>query len=233
METRKTRIGLVAMMVMGGVLAYVFTAGGGSLEPSSPPQPTMRTLSELYDKVDSLGRGGMTYPEKPGFDQWSVSEAPIGPWIRLVIDGNEIEGESTVATLDRENKIECYGFDYGLDTPREESTGMLTGRRQHSPVSILKRVDKSSPLLYKALCENEPVNSVEIRFYRPVPGGQGQEEHYYTILLENGYVATIRSAYTNVEGFPLLEKVSFVFQDITWTYEIGGATHHDSWAGEA
>ena len=31
----------------------------------------------------------------------------------------------------------------------------------------------------------------------------------------------------------MMEEVSFVFQDITWTYEIGGATHKDSWKGEA
>ena len=110
--------------------------------------------------------------------------------------------------------------------PRDQATGTISGKRQHSPVTVVKPVDKASPLLYKALCTHEPVNSAEFRFFRPDRVGPEPDEHYYTVLLENGYVESITAIGRG------MEKVGFVFQDITWTYEIGGATHKDSWKGE-
>ncbi|MCE7735339.1 MAG: type VI secretion system tube protein Hcp [Candidatus Heimdallarchaeota archaeon] len=159
-----------------------------------------------------------------------------GIHLKLKIDGNDIEGESTIASLERENTIEVYSYRYEVITPREASSGALTGRRQHSPIVITKRIDKTSPLLFKALTMNEPVDEGQFRFYRPSVGGEGNEEHYMTVLIEQGYVASYRtftiSDYTG-QGTFLMEEVSFVFQDITITYEIGGATHKDSWRGDA
>jgi type VI secretion system secreted protein Hcp len=156
--------------------------------------------------------------------------------LTLEIDGNSIEGESTIASMEREGTIECVSFFSELSTPRDAATGLLTGRRQHAPLTIVKRIDKSTPLLLKALAQNEPVTSGIFRFFRPSPSGGG-EVHYYTILIETGYVASVRheqsnNLYEESIGLPVMERVSFVFQDITWTYEIGGATHTDSWRGE-
>ena len=159
-----------------------------------------------------------------------------GIHLMLQIDGTDIEGESTITSLDRENTIEVWSYRYEVITPREDSTGLATGRRQHSPIVITKRIDKSSPLLFKALAQNEPVTSGEFRFYRPDPAGSGAEEHYMTVLIEFGYVSSYRTftlSDYSCGGTQLMEEISFVFQDITITYEIGGATHKDSWRGEA
>ena len=152
--------------------------------------------------------------------------------LRLLIDGNDIEGESTIASMDREDTIECSAFTYGLSTPRDETSLVLTARRQHTPVTITKRIDKSTPLLLKALCRNEPVTTAEFRFFRPSPGGSGAEEHFYTVLLENGFISAVeQESFDAITGGemapPMMEEVSFVFKEITWTYEIGGATHMD------
>ncbi len=162
---------------------------------------------------------------------------PNTVFLNLEVDGNNIEGESTMASMDREGSIECVSYYHEVITPREDATGALTGRRQHHPITIVKRIDKSSPLMFKALCLNEPITKGRFRFFRRT-GETGTEQHIYTVLIEKGYVAGIREESANVlygdgESQPLLERVSFVFQDITKTYEIGGATHKDSWAGEA
>ena len=163
----------------------------------------------------------------------------ITVFLNLEVDGNNIEGESTMASMDRVGSIECVSFYSELTTPREGATGSLTGRRQHLPITIVKRIDKTSPLMFKALCLNEPITKGRFRFFRRDDSyGSGAEQHIYTVLIEQGYVAGIREESANVlygdgESQPLLERVSFVFQDITKTYEIGGATHTDSWAGEA
>jgi type VI secretion system secreted protein Hcp len=155
----------------------------------------------------------------------------------LTIDGNYVEGESSVVSLDRAGTIECSSFRYGVTTPYGRRSGRRTGRRQHEPVKVHKRIDKSTPLLLKALCNHEPVNEAEFRFYRPSPTGSGAEEHFFTVLLENGYISGVRQLSEDAimggeAAPPMMEEVTFVFQDITWTYEPNGATHHDSWRGE-
>lgn len=229
MKDAKVRTMLVAVLVVGGVLVYGLRSSGGNLEPSGNPAPTMRTLDEIYSSVNALAggacdetAGGLTYVEKLKLEQLITSGSSSVPYLWLQINGNDIEGESTIASMDREGTIECQSFDHEIRVPYDPVTFAFEGRRIHGAVSIIKRTDKTSPLLYKALCRNEPVDKAEFRFYRSSLGGSGAEEHYSTVLLENGYVVGIR------RSFPNLERVTFIYQDITWTYEIGGATYRDS-----
>jgi len=156
--------------------------------------------------------------------------------LRLQIDGNDVEGESTIASMEREGTIEIASFSSGVFTPIDPASGMPAGRRQHRPVKIIKRIDKSTPLLIKALANNEPVTSAEFMFFRPSPGGSGAEEKYMTILLEDGLISSdsflSEDAVMGGESAPpMMETVGFTFYKITWTYEIGGATHMDTWDG--
>ena len=155
----------------------------------------------------------------------------------LTIDGNLIEGESSVVSLDREGTIECSSFRYGVMIPPARRSGRRAQRRQHELGRVHKRIDKSTPLLLKALCNHESVNEAEFRFYRPSPTGSGAEEHFFTVVLQNGYVSGVSQLSEDAiiagdAAPPMMEEVAFVFQDITWTYEPNGATHHDSWRGE-
>lgn len=153
-------------------------------------------------------------------------------YLTLEIQGRRIEGESTVQTMERENTIVCESYEHALTTSRAPGTVELAAKRQHRPVTITKRVDKSTPLLLRALCTNERVTKAEFRFFRPSPAGG--EEHFYTVLLEDGFVSAVEqlsdddiSAHKTP---PTMERVSFVFRSITWTYEAGGATHRDDLA---
>ncbi|MFC1948753.1 type VI secretion system tube protein TssD [Chloroflexota bacterium] len=152
--------------------------------------------------------------------------------LKLQIGGNDIVGESTTTTLDREDTIECSSFTCGVEFPRDENTGALADRRLHSPVTISKRIDQTTPLLLKALCEEERVEA-EFRFYRPAIAAAGTEEHFYTISLGGARISSVEQqsldAITGgVDAPPMMEEVSFVFYTITWTYPISGATHRDT-----
>ena len=151
----------------------------------------------------------------------------------LKASGADIKGESTQHSLGRENSIECLYFEQAVKTAREAGSGMASGRRQYEPLLIRKRIDKSSPLIAKALVENQVIEAT-FKFFRPTPAGDGTTQQFYTIKIEDGRVAsqkmyvpdTIVPA-TSTE--PPLEEVSFVFHTISWTFTNGGVTHEDTW----
>ncbi len=152
-------------------------------------------------------------------------------WIRGTTQG-EIRGDSTVTSLNREGTIEAFQLEHAVHVPTERS-GMSTEERSHSPIKIVKRIDRSSPLLHQALCNNEELE-VTIRFYRPNPAGDGTTEQYYTIRLTQARVSSIKTISPNTihdlsSNEPPMEEVSFVFGTINWTYEPDGIEHEDAW----
>jgi type VI secretion system secreted protein Hcp len=152
----------------------------------------------------------------------------------LKANGTDIQGESTQTSLGRENSIECVYYEQSVITAREAGSGLATGRRQYPPLMIRKRIDKSSPLLMKALVENTAIEAT-FKFYRPNPNGDGTTEQFYTVGIKQGRIASIKQFVpdamqpaTSTE--PPMEEVSFVFHTIGWTITNGGVTHEDVWS---
>jgi type VI secretion system secreted protein Hcp len=154
----------------------------------------------------------------------------------LKSNGKDVKGESTQVSMGREGSIECISYEESVSAARETGTNMVTGRRQHQPIRIVKRIDSASPLLMKALVENEKVEGA-FKFYRPNPGGDGTTEQFYTVEIKEGNVASVKQFVqdtidSDTAGLPPLEMVEFVFKDIVWRNEKGGVTHTDSWSGK-
>jgi len=54
METKKAKTTVVVgLLALAGLVVFSLTAGGGNLEPSAPPGPTMKTLDEVYNAATS------------------------------------------------------------------------------------------------------------------------------------------------------------------------------------
>ncbi len=153
--------------------------------------------------------------------------------LTLKANGTVIKGASSQVSLGRADTIECVFFDFHVKTAREAGSGLATGRRQYDPITIRKRIDKASPLISKALTENQVIEGV-FKFYRPNPTGDGTTEQFYTIEIKRGRVSnqrqwlpdTIQPA-SHLE--PPMEEVTFVFHTINWTITEGGVTHEDTW----
>ncbi|HEY1416715.1 MAG TPA: type VI secretion system tube protein TssD [Myxococcaceae bacterium] len=155
----------------------------------------------------------------------------------LKANGKDIKGESTQQSMGRADSIECVSFNSGVTSAREAASNLATGRRQHEPLIIRKRIDKASPLLAKALVQNETVEGT-FKFYRPNPAGDGTTEQFFIVAIKGGRVFEQKLMILNTlspeeASEPPLEEVGFVFQTITWTYTNGGIEHEDNWAGKA
>ena len=156
--------------------------------------------------------------------------------VHLFLKANsvEIQGESSQLDLGRENSIECVEFKDSVRTAREHGSRMAVGRRVHEPIEIMKRIDRSSPLLAKALCRNEKIEG-EFKFFRPNPSGDGTTEQYFTISITEGRVDSIERHSPNTfdpaeSKSPALETVRFVYGKITWLFTPTGAEAVDEWS---
>ena len=152
----------------------------------------------------------------------------------LTANGTKIDGDSTILSMDRENSIECLSFEDSVRTAREASSGMASGERTYEPIRIVKRIDKSSPLLAKSLCNNEVIEAT-FKFFRPNPAGDGTTEQHFTVEFQEGRIGSVTRVSPDVidpasANQPPTEEVTFVFGWIRWCYEPDGVEHIDHWS---
>ncbi len=154
--------------------------------------------------------------------------------LKLKANGEEIKGESSQLDLGREDTIECLQFKDSVRTAREHGSRAAVGRRVHEPIEIVKRIDKSSPLLAKALCRNEKIEG-EFQFVRPNPAGDGTTEQFFTVEIKEGRIDAIERvsplALDPAEAkAPPMETVRFVYGTIRWIFVPTGAEYVDTWS---
>ena len=70
----------------------------------------------------------------------------------------------------------------------------------HKPLMITKELDKSTPLLYNVLVNNENIPEWKLEFWTPqikAAAGTGAEVQHYTIELTNANIASIQQYMLN------------------------------------
>ena len=127
--------------------------------------------------------------------------------------------------------IQAFGFDNEVVVERDSASGVSTGRRLYKPIRIVKAIDKSTPLLAKALAQNQVITA-EFRLRRP-SADNSTVATYYTVSITGARVAGIRDWKTNTRDLSAdragdLEEVSFIFTSITFTWVDGGVTFTDT-----
>jgi type VI secretion system secreted protein Hcp len=146
----------------------------------------------------------------------------------------ETQGDinGSVTQAGRENKIEVYAFRHGVKSPRDAASGLPTGKRQHEPFSVLKPTDKASPLLYKALVDNENVTEWKLNCWKP--SSSGKELNYYDVILTNANVCAMETEMRNNKDpnqmkYEICDTARFTYQKIEWVYVDGGISAEDDW----
>ena len=116
----------------------------------------------------------------------------------------------------------------------DRNVGQLTGKRQHSPLTIVREVDSSSPLLWQGLCTNEVLKSVDISLVGRPPSGSG-EVVVERITLTNAVISKIHrysprlGSSRDVHNPSELEEIQFTFQKITFSNVAGSISTSDDW----
>jgi type VI secretion system secreted protein Hcp len=127
-------------------------------------------------------------------------------------------------------EIPVYALTQEVKVPYDAASGQATGKRQHSPVTIVKELDKSSPLFFSAAVTNETLRSVTCTLYRDVDGAM---RAYYRIALTNANIVEVKDSGDGVNGTAQSdehERISFVYQKIELTDLDSNITAVDDWS---
>jgi type VI secretion system secreted protein Hcp len=140
--------------------------------------------------------------------------------------------DGSVTQKGREKSIMVIAVSHEITSPRDPASGLPTGKRMHKPMVITKELDKSTPLLFNVLVNNENVTEWTLKFWRP--SATGAEQQHFTIKLTNANIASISTRLPNnkhpdLMKFETYEEIAFTYQKIEWTWTDGGITAMDDW----
>lgn len=162
----------------------------------------------------------------------------IGAKQGLITEGNFTkESVGNIYQEGHEHQILVQSFEHRIMIPRDPQSGQPTGQRVHEPFKITKVIDKSSPLLFRALSSGELLTTVEFKLYRASEQGM-MEQHYYTITLTDAVIVDITAYMPNYQDpqnqhLTHMEDVFFTYREITKTHEIAGTSGTDDWRRRA
>lgn len=136
----------------------------------------------------------------------------------LMIDGRP--GPSTSKT----NAIDILSFSFGASMQHTIGAGSSggesrAGRANLSDLTVMKVLDKTSPLLFDDCVTGNILTKVELFYDKPM--GDNQED-YFKIELDNALITSIQLSGSSENP---MESVSFAFNKVKVSYnpEEGGA----------
>ncbi|MCS2169181.1 Hcp family type VI secretion system effector [Scandinavium sp. TWS1a] len=130
---------------------------------------------------------------------------------------NSIGNKSQVSHLDQ---IMIYGLNH--KTERQQNVN-------HHEMQIIKPIDRSSPLLNKAINDNEQLEC-EIYLYRVNP--LGLQEAYYKIKLIKAHISHIETIVPHniiENGNEAQERISFIYESISWKHCMASTSAYSLW----
>ena len=114
-------------------------------------------------------------------------------------------------------------------------------KRVWQPFVVTKEIDRSTPLLYQALIDDESLTKWELHFWSPqlrAGAGAGTEVNDLNIRLGGARIAAIELVMQNNKDpalmrYAVAEQVSFTFATIDIEWVDGGIVASDTLAGPA
>jgi type VI secretion system secreted protein Hcp len=147
--------------------------------------------------------------------------------------GNKIKGGVQVAG--REEDVDVLEFDHSINIPVDTQKGELQGIREHEAATLWKPVDRATPMLYKALTNGETLKEIVFHWYHI--DKSGTETEYFTLTLENAKIADMTTVSPDRQDprnkdLDHRDKVSLLYEKITWKITDGNIESSDAWKEE-
>ncbi len=134
---------------------------------------------------------------------------------------------------EREGTSDIFEVEHHVHLPVDCMTGSATGVRIHSPLRVVKLIDRASPGFHKALSTGQNLKEVILEFYRIDPASR-EEKKYYTVTLRRARIVDIRqympmSFVPGNESYRHMEQVSMTYEEIEWKWIPDNVVEMDNW----
>jgi type VI secretion system secreted protein Hcp len=121
-------------------------------------------------------------------------------------------GDTYTVTIPKFGTIEINSFSFGVSSSVTASGG-LTGKRQHSPVTIVREVDATSPKLFLAAADGSALGTVKITVQPP------DEEFGDTAVISLSHAIVAADSWSGPSGDDSpTESLSFAYSAIAFKY---------------
>jgi type VI secretion system secreted protein Hcp len=141
----------------------------------------------------------------------------------------------SITRPDREGAIRVTGVDQVVGSVLDSATGQPIANRTHAPITVVKEVDASTPVLHSAWSRNERFSTWRLDFH--TADATGRDVSYYVIELTGARVSRIHLQLPNTlvpanASVTVHESVSFVYDKIKWSWLPGNITAQDDWVAQ-
>lgn len=102
-------------------------------------------------------------------------------------------------------------------------------RSIHRPIQIVKKVDKSSPILAQACSDGEELKCT-LKFYRQ--NGSGMNEFFYEVKLTGALIRSVSTHMPHLIDFndaEMQETVEIAYRDIAWRHVGANTSAFTTW----
>ena len=131
----------------------------------------------------------------------------------------DIPGEVRQANYEDQIAIYSLDFEAVLSANNAAGASRVSGRPSVSEFTIIKELDKSSPLLFDYLTKHRRINDMVITFTKSVQGGAaGGEVMEYLVYVLTDVLVTYYSPLPNEQVGDNKEEVRFIANQIEMTY---------------
>ncbi len=238
MTRRKIAAVVAGIAVAGGLgaaLAYATTNDAGSItacveKDGTPHIVAAGTACKGKETTVSWAVQGPQGPAGPQGTQGAKGDqGPAGAsGNTLTVIGNvafQAHGNVPIKGGDdgTQTTMDVLKFQQGIVSPRDAASGQATGKRQYNPITIVKRVDASTPRLFQACATNEILPAVQF-VLRP-PGASADQ---LKVTLTDAACADLTDS-TSEGGTLELETIHFTFRKIEVEHLIGKTMFQDDW----
>jgi type VI secretion system secreted protein Hcp len=127
---------------------------------------------------------------------------------------------------------EVWGGNFNVEVPTDKKTGDIVSTRLYDPLTVVKCVDSTSPVIFSAVTQGSIFAEAVITMYK-YDSKTGKETEFYQIVLEDVTFTRQKELLDGMDDddqeTPPLEEICMTGKTVTKKYLNGNISHTDKY----
>ena len=134
--------------------------------------------------------------------------------LALQAAGSTLDGDYAESAPGRHDTIQVLAYESRVEIP--QGLAGDAGKRRHSPIAIRKPIDRSSPLLLRAMVQNQSLSAIFSCF--DAAHSSARSEPFFIVKIAHARIVQLRQllAAATDGTISAQEEVHLAFESVTW-----------------